>query len=282
MRGTGWLVERPARLIRNWPEGVEFRLKDGRIVHGDLSDRLFRSMYFYGTYEPVVACSLRQLVKPGDIVVDVGANAGVVTALLGLLVGGLGHVFSFEPVPALYNTLKKTIALNSLDGIVTAVNAAVGDRNSDELVIYVPKEHSHACSSFHVEDPSRAEAFECRMVSLDEAEFIQNIPELVKVDVEGAESLVLRGAAGWCAALRPPIWILEVNREATNRFEYEPEELVDWLVERGYTRFFWSDHRICRTFEPGTEFPGNGTAYCLPQWALNENRDLMMRLEVVR
>jgi FkbM family methyltransferase len=236
-------------------------------------------MYLYGTYEPIVSYALRQLVKPGDVVVDVGANIGVVTSLLGMLVGRCGHVFSFEPVPELYGILKKTISLNDLAGTVTAIHAAVGDHTSDRVVIYVPREHSHACSSFHVEDLPNAEAFECRMVSLDETESIKNVPALVKVDVEGAELSVLQGAAGWCVTVRPPIWVLEVNRRAANRFAYGPEALVDWLAERDYARFYWSDHRAVRAFEPGTKLPDDGTVYCLPQWALDGNRFLTTRLE---
>jgi FkbM family methyltransferase len=271
-RGTGWLVDRPSRLIRKWPSNVRIRLKDGRVFEGDLNDRVFCSLYLYGTYEPLLTTALRQLVRPGDTVVDVGANVGIVTALLGLLVGSTGQVFSFEPVPPLFDILRRTISLNNLDKVVTAANFAIGDRSHNDQVIYRPKNHSHACSSLRVQDFTEVILYRCRMLSLDEVTFIQGVPSLVKVDAEGAEILVLRGAEGWCTATRPPIWVLEVNHRTAEHFGYRPRDLVDWLAERRYTGFFWSDRRSGQAIEPGVNFPGEGTVYCLPSWAIEENR----------
>ncbi|MBI5648837.1 MAG: FkbM family methyltransferase [Chloroflexi bacterium] len=275
-RGTGWLVERPSGLVHRWPQDKRFRLKDGRIFQGDLNDPLFRSLYLYGTYEPVVSNALYRMVRAGDTVVDVGANIGVITTLLGRLVGSSGQVFSFEPVPQLFEILTHTISLNGLNDNVQAVNVAVGN-TSTNVVIFVPQKQSHACSSIKVDDFSSAIPHRCTMVSLEHTDFISKIPSLVKVDVEGAEMSVLCGAASWCSAQRPPIWVMEINHKAAKRFGYAPEDLVTWLIQYGYRHFFCSDVQRFQVFDPRSKFPSDGTVCCAPQWAIDDGRILYIQ-----
>jgi len=270
--GTGWLVEKPARLVRNWPRDKRFRLKDGRIFQGDLNDLLFRTLYLYGDYEPLASKALSCLVKPGDTVVDVGANVGVVSTLLGRLVSPTGQVYSFEPVPPVFEKLKLTINLNGLDSIIKAFNLAVSQDNETQATMYVPQLHSHACSSFKVDNPELAIPCICPAVSLNNASFIKQLPALVKVDVEGAELLVLQGAEKWCLDERPPIWMLEINRIADTRFNYQPEDLVDHFATYDYRQFFWSDNQAIYHFIPGMRFNADGTLFALPQWAIDEGR----------
>lgn len=274
--GTGWLVERPSRLVKNWPANKRFRLKDGCILQGDLNDRLFRFLYLYGTYEPEVSAALAQLVHPGDVVVDVGANIGVITALLGHLVDPSGRVYSFEPVPPSYDKLCQTIALNHLGPIVNAYPIAVGDGKQERVTIYVPRKHSHACSSSRVDDPTEAIPYQCQMITLDQASFIQGIPALIKVDVEGAELSVLQGAEQRCRSVHPPIWVLEINHKTAKRFDYNPEDLAAWLAQRDYARFYWSDDWSYRLYKPGDAMLQDGTLYAIPEWAVAEGRLLAM------
>lgn len=270
--GTGWLVERPSRLIQSWPNNQLIRLKDGRVFEGNLNDRVFRDLYLYGTYEPIVTAAIGRLIRPDDVVIDVGANIGVITALMGRLVGNSGHVLAFEPVPTLFEVLKNTVALNELDAIVSTHLVVVSDGSEDQIVIYVPNRHSHACSSVKVDDPSTAIAFTCAAVALEAFYVSPVLPSLIKVDVEGAEMSVLRGSRSWCLANRAPIWVLEANYRAAKRFGYAPEDLATFLAESGYHHFFWSDDHRVLPFEIGSSFPADGTIYALPRWAVDDGR----------
>lgn len=274
--GTGWLVERPSRLVKTWPINKRFRLKDGRILQGDLNDRLFRYLYLYGTYETAMSSALSRLVRPGDVVVDVGANIGVITALLGHLVGPSGRVYSFEPVPPSYEKLCQTIALNHLEPVVHAYPIAVGDGKQEQLTIYVPRKHSHACSSSRVDDPTEANPYLCQMITLDQASFIQGIPVLIKVDVEGAELSVLQGAEQIYRSVHPPIWVMEINHRTAKLFDFVPEDLAIWLVQRNYARFYWSNDWTFRLYKPGNVLPQDGTLYAIPEWAIAEGRLLAL------
>jgi FkbM family methyltransferase len=277
-RGTGWLVERPARLIKDWPKNQCFRLKDGRIFQGDLNDNLFRSLYLYGTYEPVVSAALSQLVHPGDVVVDVGANIGVITALLGKLVSPSGRVYSFEPVPPSFDKLRQTITLNHLENVVQMHPVAVSDGEQASVTIYMPIQHSHACSSSRIDDQKNAIPYLCESIALDNVYFIQGAPALVKVDVEGAELSVLSGAEQLCRSSYPPIWVIEVNHKTAGRFDYRPEDIPAWLEERQYIRFYWSDESNFHLYQVGDAFSNDGTIYALPEWAIQDGRNLKILL----
>lgn len=272
--GTGWLVERPAHLIKTWPTNQQFSLKDGRIFQGDLNDHLFRSLYLYGDYEPVVSEAMKSLIQPGDHVVDVGANVGIMTALMGHLVGNKGHVYSFEPVPTLYEILQKTILLNDLADRVSLYNLLVGDANQSGVNIYVPTKHLHPCSSLVLEDQASGIAHSCQMIALSTFHSIPAIPALVKVDVEGAENLVLLGAFEWLTSHRPPIWLLEINRKAAARFSYQPQDMITWLRKYNDYSFFWADNVSWHDYKPDEYLPDNGMLCALPEWVKAENRFL--------
>jgi hypothetical protein len=68
--------------------------------------------YWLGTYEPDLQQAIQDLVQPGMIAYDVGANIGYISLLLGLAVGKDGHVFAFEALPANVERLQKNLRLN--------------------------------------------------------------------------------------------------------------------------------------------------------------------------
>ena len=145
---------------------------------------------------------------------------------------------SFEPVPSSYEKLKQTISLNSMTSLIHAYPLAVGDGQQTLITIYVPRHHSFACSSSRVDDPATAIPYSCEIIALDQADFFRDEPALIKVDVEGAELSVLKGAKHICQSTKSPIWVLEINHGAANRFGYQPEDLAIWLLQWNYTHFF--------------------------------------------
>lgn len=276
-RGTGIFVERPSRWVRRWPNKELIHLIDGRTFRGDLEDPLFRSLYLYGTYEPDITEALRRIVRSEDVVVDVGANVGLIAVLMGSLVGAKGSVYAFEPVKAMYAHLLESISLNGLEDIVLPFNLAVADHPAKNMTIHVPKDGHHPCSSMVPENSHSSVSRSCACVSLDSIEFPSSPPAVVKVDVEGAELLVLKGAFGWISSARPPVWFLEINRKTANRFGYEPEELASFLKENGkaYSYFAWSDGKRWQHFPVNVvRFSDVGTLCVLPDWAIEEGRGI--------
>ena len=83
--------------------------------------------YWLGTYEPELQAAVGELVKPGDVAYDVGANIGYISILLARKVGESGKVYAFEALPANVDRLRRNLELNGLESHVEVVPAAMID-----------------------------------------------------------------------------------------------------------------------------------------------------------
>jgi FkbM family methyltransferase len=140
-----------------------------------------------GTYESEKQATLKRFVRTGMTVFDIGANAGFYTLVFSRLVGEKGRVWAFEPSARNVEYFLKHVNLNQLRN-VSLIQAAVCDRNG---MAGFQLTDCHATG--HI---SGAGEYRVPTVSLDElvAENVLPVPDLIKMDVEGAESLVLDGA----------------------------------------------------------------------------------------
>ena len=138
---------------------------------------------------------LRELLKPGDSVIDVGANIGYYLLMFERLIGGEGHIFCFEPEPDNLSELKRNIVNNHLNN-VTLFEAAVGDKCGTTHL-------SRGLNGIVCEDQEGA--IEVDLVSLDSA--IEQRLDVIKVDVEGYEGQVLKGAQGLINKFHPSLFI---------------------------------------------------------------------------
>lgn len=203
-----------------------------RILFGPLSgchlflQRLERPSMLLGTYESHVVAAMRQYVRPGQTVYDIGTHVGYMSTVLAKLVGPTGRVVAFKPDPTNRQALAQNIVENALNQ-VTIVPAAVSDRSGEahfahfetySLVGHLAQEH----------EPGDAELLLVSTVTLDAYVYENNhpAPTFIKLDVEGAEIQVLAGARRLLMEARPIIVV-----EMRARFK---QELADLLEEVGY------------------------------------------------
>ena len=193
-------------------------------------------------YEPHVLRWLSRSIKPGDCVVDVGANVGLLSLLMSKLCGKNGRVYSFEPSPANLRLLDYHKRKNGANQICIEP-LAVSNRDGDSVSFFLLNEGDHGSNSlvFSRDDvPNLAEPLlrtrkEIRVptVTLDRfcAEH-QIRPSLIKIDVEGAELMVLQGAVRLLSEVRPHLilaihpWWLPGGQTTDN--------IVSLLVSHGY------------------------------------------------
>lgn len=147
-----------------------------------------------GSYEADKQHVLPAIVRPGQTVYDIGANAGFYTILMSRLVGPAGTVVSFEPLPRNIAYLRRHIELNNCAN-VTVVEAAVADKPS---VSWFRTTESPTNSHLDSSGDQRVE-----VVALDCLELPP--PSAMKVDIEGAEYLFLQGAARLIQHHRPTL-----------------------------------------------------------------------------
>jgi len=188
---------------------------------------------FREMYEPELLY-LDRLLSPGMTFVDVGACYGVYTLVAAKLVGANGRVIAFEPARRSYAVLQENIKLNSLAN-VRACRLALADRMGVSTLYHHldPGRNSLGVQQGNLGAPEEVETN-----TLDSV-FGSGLPERVdvmKLDVEGAQELVLRGAREILTTARPAI-IFEVDAETATALGLSPRGAWDTLDRMGYGMF---------------------------------------------
>lgn len=163
--------------------------------------------YWLGSYEMNKRLAFEKMIQPGYVVYDIGANVGYFTLLAAVLTGEKGQVYAFEPLPRNVEFLKKHISLNNLSN-VEVIQAAVSDRSGEALF-----EFGASTAMGHL---SETGDLRIKLVSLDR--MIANgdliTPDVIKIDVEGAEYDVLRGAKNLIETSHPILFLDTHQRDA--------------------------------------------------------------------
>jgi FkbM family methyltransferase len=170
--------------------------------------------------------------------VDVGAHVGFFTLIGAARVGDTGHVYTFEPVPANYSTLKRNIRQNNVRN-VTLNRAAVTNR-SGEVKLGLDDERLVGKSTGDFTIGGAYGSLDAPAVSLD-AYFAQvgesRRLRLVKMDVEGLEPQVLAGAEHTLAAMTPDAILFEQNAALLRRRGHAADAVTKRLEGRGYVLY---------------------------------------------
>lgn len=190
-------------------------------------DLRFERRYWLGEWDRAVQEFLVNRLLPGMSFWDIGAHAGFFTILASRLVGELGTVHAFEPVPSAIERLQKAIALNQLTNI-TVHPSAVGAHNG-QLAIYEMR--SSSLSSRVPESPRqmvRCHTVQCE--SLADLVVMYGHPDIIKMDIEGQELEVLKANTRLLREGRP---ILIVEFLTANSFDEAHQTLgLDYAFER--------------------------------------------------
>jgi FkbM family methyltransferase len=188
------------------------------------------------------------LLEPGEVAVDVGANHGMWTLALADRAGAAGRVFAFEPVPFTFGTLRAVVRRNRLANVTLRNEGCSEGPGSVDFIVPIQRAGTSDDLQAHLasRDGNAADNGStrvcCQLTTLDLAlEGVEKIA-LLKLDVEGAELLALRGATQLLSRQGPAI-VCEVDAEFLAGFEQTPADLVEFLRERGYQAFRYEGER---------------------------------------
>ncbi len=146
------------------------------------------------TYEKEFFTRFYQAIKQGDVILDIGANQGIYTIPAGKKVGKNGRVYPFEPSPAAIRVIVDQVRLNKLEEIVHPVQSVVGDAVTGSISKLYIASSATGWTSTKVRNPGTSPIL-VPGISIDEFCRTMDIhPHLIKIDVEGCEMEVLRGA----------------------------------------------------------------------------------------
>lgn len=202
------------------------------------------------SWNPAEYDAFRAATPPGGVALDVGANVGAYALLFGQWVGPQGTVIAFEPEPCIFNGLSAHIRLNRLESVVRPVLAAVGDRE-DTADLVVAGTAGEARLAGCADAPQQT--IQTMMTTLDAYCARERLrPDVIKVDVEGWELAVLRGARALLhrtpgvtlfVEMHPSVWPLIGVTKDDILAELEAQELtVEPLVP---TADVWAIEGVC-------------------------------------
>lgn len=175
---------KPYKVTKNtlWGTPMSYYLPEGSMI------------YYYGFFEANVSNFLINFLKEGDVVFDVGAHVGFYSMLSSELIGPSGQVHSFEPTPRTFQTLQENAARTK--NITVHNKAILNEETTIDFFDYGPKYSAFNTFKKRTADEisfkDDAEKIKVKTISLDSYATENNLsPAFIKIDAEGAESLIL-------------------------------------------------------------------------------------------
>jgi FkbM family methyltransferase len=167
--------------------------------------------------------AFREVTAAGSIVLEAGANVGAYTVLFAQWVGPGGHVYAFEPVPAIAAALARQLRLNRVADRVTIVRSAVSGRDGSLSLVAPGLVGINRMALPGDEEDGRVTVPAITIDSFCRQHAVQ--PSVIKIDVEGAELDVLRGARHTLQASQPPHVFIEWHPTLWPRYGIAEDDL---------------------------------------------------------
>lgn len=193
--------------VEGLEDSAEARLRSGLRLVVDPSEYLGRTVYLTGDWDPKVTWVCRKILRPGDVMLDVGAHCGVVALEAARLVGPQGMVHAFEPQPRLAAMLRKSAKLNGLASLHIH-EVALGDTDG-QAELHLPGGKQILASLLADASGGDSIAVEVRRASSFLPSLHAGPVRLLKLDVEGFEYTLLRSTASYLEDAKVDYIVLE-------------------------------------------------------------------------
>jgi len=226
-----------------------------------------------GDFEPAEQRFVERYLQPGMTVLDIGAHHGFYSLLASQKAGAAGRVVAFEPSPRERQRLLRHLELNECSNVTVETMALGASEGDAELFVVQGKETG--CNSLRPPEVSlHTKKLRVALTSLDrylEQRKIARI-DFIKMDVEGGELDVLRGAAAMFQQRPRPVILCEVQEERTRAWGYAAGEIIAYLSERQYGWFRITPEGMLRPLVAKRNV-FNGNFVAVPEERLSEMRE---------
>lgn len=189
-------------------------------------------------YESMLEIFYTSFLKPGDIVIDVGAHNGRHSLPMADKVSPSGNIHCFEPLPIQFNNICSLVEDRGKGDIIFTYNCALGETNGKTTFTHVPDfpEYSGFKERQYHDDDIQRNVIPVDVKTLDS--FLMEFSSLrfIKIDTEGAELSVLRGGRQLIAKTRPII-SFELGNSSLINYEYTAHDYFSFFSDLGYKIF---------------------------------------------
>ena len=223
------------------------------VAAGDITRMLYRDQPFADRGRFFERDTLQLFVshiKPKATIIDVGANIGLFSIVASKILQNTGKIYAFEPTAKTHQRLVRNLALNNCANVVPVAKAlsdkdgAVTMVSPDDALRNGFQDAFNQIRPFQNDSPPNSSAEAATLDSFVEQNQIRQI-DLIKVDIEGAELLFFRGAEK-TLRMRPTI-IFEFCEEHCHSFDYEAQEIIDFLHSHRYVVKQYAPHQCIAT-----------------------------------
>lgn len=199
-------------------------------INIDLSQFIDSQLYYLGVFEAETVETIEKLVRPGDVVFDVGANIGYMTLILGSRVGEKGKVVAFEPSTWAFDRLVKNVKLNNMRQVVCE-HVGLSTVTEKNVKLTVPY-------GYRLDGKNTAVDETVDIFSLDDLVQTRGIQRLdfVKIDTDGMEAAIIRGALSTLERFQPRI-IFELGPGHLEAHNASADDVLDTLADLEYGFF---------------------------------------------
>jgi|LakMenEpi03Aug12_release.lakeMendotaPanAssembly.Ray.scaffolds.fasta_scaffold16917_6 FkbM family methyltransferase len=192
------------------------------------NDALGQALMNNGDFEPHFYNVAKNVIKPGDICLDCGANLGYHAVTMAKMVGPAGKVLAFEPLRVIYQQLCGNVFINDLRNVF-CFNVALGNENKMIQMDYVDVDRPQGINIGATKIGGGGDVVQ--MIKIDEV--ISSGVSFLKIDVQGSEIFLLEGAEKLIQNSRP-IMFIEVENQWLNCFGQSSETLLNKILSLDY------------------------------------------------
>ena len=220
------------RIIRDYYITTQKLSKNYVLVHGSkmFPGQELRGHLILNRYEPTTTWLIKNIIKSGYNVIDIGANIGYFTLLLAKLVGTRGIVYSIEPEPRNFLLLRRNIQLNDYRNVILEKKAISNKKGEISFLL-----STESCPRITLESNLNNEnMIFVETIPLDNY-FQENIDiNFIKMDIEGAEYHAVKGMSNLIEQNKTLTMVSEFYPELLRMLEVEPSEYLELLSSHGF------------------------------------------------
>lgn len=198
--------------------------------------------YLLRPFEPYTTELYKRAIRPGAVVLDIGAQFGYFSLIAATQAGQEGKIYAFEPVPANFELLNRNIQMNGYTDIIHAAQKAIGDKQTSVTVFVYKYSDSH--SMYRHPQASVKETISVECITIDHFLAGQSV-DVIKIDIEGNEPYALEGMKQTISKSDSLILFAEIAPAYLRRAGVEPNDYLAQLASLGFDVQVIDDNLHC-------------------------------------